>query len=37
MENLININRKAEGIEEIVKIDKKTKKKVLRFLNFLSG
>jgi len=37
MENLLEINRDVEGLEEIVRIDKKTKKKVLKFLNSRSS
>jgi|GEM_PF-6555766 len=32
MESLIEINRNARGIEEMVRVDKKTKRRVLRFL-----
>jgi hypothetical protein len=37
MENLLEINRKVKGIEEIARIDKKTKKRVMRFLESRSG
>lgn len=33
MENLLEINRNVKGLEEIVKVDRKTKKRVIRFLN----
>ncbi len=37
MENLIEINRNVKGLDEIVKIDKKTKKRIMRFLESSSG
>jgi hypothetical protein len=37
MENLLEINRKVKGLEEIIRIDKKTKEKVVRFLESRSG
>lgn len=33
MENLLEINVKLKGLDEIIRIDKKTKKRVLKFLN----
>lgn len=33
MEGLIEINKKAKGIEELVKVSEETKEKVLKFLH----
>jgi len=37
MENLIEINRKAKGIKEMIRIDDKTKQRILRFLESVSS